>query len=252
MLLNDTYASFPTEVKKKPMGQSIFDDGGLVIRRGLLYLVYLKLKTLLHRKYLILARTHPRFAYSRNVCIEAALNGLCEQEILEQETLPGGRCYIDRWKLSSPLIKTEYLLATTILCVDIDHDLKMEATPGQEHLVDLTTRQRAIEVLKVSYRIWNQVTDRSEEAKKASAAIEFVLAKAGQLLDGSSRSHKALEHMQQEVQPYEMNGATKYGLLYDQVASWHARKTQDNASDAYLELNTVQLVRLTPNEGSSG
>lgn len=182
-LLRDTYANFPPSLHVKPMDQCMFDDPGDIIRRGLLKLVYWKLTVLLHRRYLLQARTDNRFAYSRKMCLDAAVETLLMQQMLDQETHPGGRMYQDRWKLSSPLIKQEFLLATTILCLDVDQDLKLEVTSGKHHLVDLDARNRALAVLEVSLGIWSDRFYRatSEEARKAIAAITLVLIKAGKI-----------------------------------------------------------------------
>jgi len=182
-LLRDTYAGFPPALHVKPLDQCMFDDAGDIVRRGLLKLVYWKLTVLLHRRYLLQARTDSRFAYSRKMCLDAAVETLLMQQMLDQETHPGGRMYQDRWKLSSPLIKQEFLLATTVLCLDVDQDLKLEATSGKQHLVDVEARSRALEVLQVSLGIWSDRFYRatSEEAKKAIAAITLVLTKAGKL-----------------------------------------------------------------------
>jgi hypothetical protein len=72
------------------------------------------------------------------------------------------------------------LLATTILCLDVYHDLKLAASPNQQYTADSVTNQREIAALSTSLTIWDIYKDTSDEARKAAAAIRIVLAKAGE------------------------------------------------------------------------
>jgi hypothetical protein len=57
----------------RPMMQSIMDTSDVIVRRLFLALLFHRAQCLLHRKYMIPARTEGRYAYSRTTCIEAAL-----------------------------------------------------------------------------------------------------------------------------------------------------------------------------------
>lgn len=89
----------PPGLQLRPMAKSITDHSDVVMRRIYLALLFHKAQCVLHRKYLLIARLDNRHAYSRQSCIEAALQILQHQSTLNQHTQLGGRLYRDRWKI---------------------------------------------------------------------------------------------------------------------------------------------------------
>jgi hypothetical protein len=147
------------------------------MRRIYVALLYQKARCVLHRKYVLPARTNSSFTYSRTTCLEAALQILQYQQILDQETQPGGRLHQDRWKVSS-VIKTDFLFATTILCLDLDHDI-LEISSLESP--DTSAIVVVIQVLTDSRQIWLRSSPSSREAKKAAQVIDAVLGKAQEM-----------------------------------------------------------------------
>jgi Fungal specific transcription factor domain len=120
--LHEARIAIPQALQLRPMTRSITDSGDVVMQRIYLALLFHKAQCVLHRKYLIPAHSNNQYAYSRKSCIDAALQTLQHQSTLNQETRPGGQLYQHRWKVSS-LINHDFLLATTILCLDLDRDM---------------------------------------------------------------------------------------------------------------------------------
>ena len=177
-LLDDTYKTISPGLHMQPMEKSIMDSPDIIMRRVWIALLFHKAKCILHRRYLLPARTEGRYTYSRTICIEAALHLLQFQSILDQETQAGGRLYQDRWKVSS-LIKQKFLLATTILCLAVDHEITAESSSeSQKYIPDTISSERVIEALNGSYLIWLQSSDSSKEAQKAAEVLRIVLGKA--------------------------------------------------------------------------
>jgi hypothetical protein len=176
--LQDTYNAIPAGLQWRLMAKSIMDPSALILARIFLVLLLHKAQCILHRKYLLLARTDSRYTYSRNACVEAALKLLELQTTLDQETQPGGRMYEFRWKISS-VVKQEFLLATTILCLEVHYDT---TTPSprepQQYPLDAHLKGRVMEALNGSYLIWLGSSGSSREAQKAAQALRIVLSKA--------------------------------------------------------------------------
>jgi hypothetical protein len=177
-VLEDYYENIPPGFKMRSMTQSIIDKPELIFQRVWIASLYFKSKCVLHRRYLRVGRVEKRCAYSRNACIDSALQILRLQKLLHEESLPNARLFQDRWRLT-PLIKQEYLLATAILCVDVYTDLELEMSPAdRKYPVDKQSRYRTLDALRIARSIWEQESRESLEAKKATSVLQLVLAKA--------------------------------------------------------------------------
>ena len=173
--LHETYQALPAGLQ---MTMSVTDGPVMIARRVFLVLLFHKAQCVLHRRYLLPARTDSRYTYSRTSCIEAALQILHYQSILKQESQPGGRFQRGRWTVSS-IVKQEFLLAVTILCLDLDQDITAEwSSESQQQLPDTKLRERVIQALKGSYVIWLESSKSSREAQKAAEVLGIVLGKA--------------------------------------------------------------------------
>ena len=177
-VLDDTYKKTPSWLHMRPMSKSIMDPPETIMRRVFVALVYYKVKCILHRKYLVPARTDNRYAYSRSTCIDAALQLLKCQAMLDEDTQAGGRLYHDRWKALS-FVNQEFLLAISILCLDLDYDInKGPFSTVQRNGRDLSRREEIVQALQSSYQIWLRSSDQSRESRKAVKVLQIVLGKA--------------------------------------------------------------------------
>jgi hypothetical protein len=87
-LLQEAHDSIPPSLQMRPVTSSITDPPGLILRRLNLDLLFYKARCMLHRKYLVPARSNPQFSYSRESCINAALAILQYQSVINQEVRP--------------------------------------------------------------------------------------------------------------------------------------------------------------------
>ena len=178
-VLHEARDAIPTGLQMRPIAKSLLDNPNAVMRRIYLALVFNKARCILHRKYLVAAHSNHLYSYSRQSCIDAALQMLELQSTLNQETHPGGRLYHDKWKVSS-LVNHDFLLATTILCLDLDHDMTMQPSiQRSKPTKESSKRDSIIQALHESYRIWLQSSRSSREARKAAEALRIVLGKGG-------------------------------------------------------------------------
>ncbi|KAF2185483.1 hypothetical protein K469DRAFT_665085 [Zopfia rhizophila CBS 207.26] len=172
-----------------------FTDSDADMRRLSLGLAFLRAKLMLHRPYLILGRTDSRYEYSRLSCIDAALEILEFQRTLDKEWRPSGKFWSFRWRFLavnwrlSSLVNHDFLLATTVLSLDLDKDLTspiMNTTDTNAEFSNSRprftsqrpTRAEVVEALSGAYYIWTQVSQKSREARKVATAVEIILRKA--------------------------------------------------------------------------
>ena len=177
-MLDDAHQSIPEWLRMRPMSQSIMDAPEAIIRRFYAAMIFHKSKCVLHRTHVLPGRTDRRYRYSRKTCLENALQILDLQQILDQETQVGGRIHQDRWKVSA-LLQVDFLLATTILCVDLDQG--PGTSSGDSSAEETEMRQRVIEALNNSHLIWLRSSNSSRDAQKAAQALRIVLGKAEML-----------------------------------------------------------------------
>jgi hypothetical protein len=152
------------------------DTPVLITQRIYVDLQYHKARCVLHRRHLVVAWKDNRYKSSRTVCIESALHILKYQTLLDQETQPGGRLHHDSWKVLA-IAKGELLLATTLLCLELDHYINAKVSPKPPGF-DTDIINVVMQALKDSYQIWSSSSDSSKEARKASEALQIILGKA--------------------------------------------------------------------------
>ncbi|KAF2709371.1 hypothetical protein K504DRAFT_502100 [Pleomassaria siparia CBS 279.74] len=166
-------------------------DSDVAMRKLYLRLNFLRAQLVLHRPYLLLGRTDTRYEYSRLVCLDAALESLKFQKILDEESRPGRLFWTAKWRLRSllwrlsSLVAHDFLLATTVLCLDLDRDLVSPLFVSAENIAHREkfktgppTRAEIIESLSISYEIWMRASERSREAQKIIATVDLMLRKA--------------------------------------------------------------------------
>ncbi|EFQ85942.1 hypothetical protein PTT_18965 [Pyrenophora teres f. teres 0-1] len=174
------------------------------LRRLYLSLAVLKAKLMLHRPYLKLGRTDAKYSYSRRVCLSVAMEMLRFQRMLDGDFKPGDKMGLRVWRVAtvgwymSSIVAQDFLLATTVLIIDLDEDLvspmsqTAQSARGELQLDgDAPTREEIIATLRSAYAIWTKASRRSQEAFKVAAAVKLVLSKADNSathVDGSPHS----------------------------------------------------------------
>ncbi|KAL1612338.1 hypothetical protein SLS60_000564 [Paraconiothyrium brasiliense] len=187
-VLRDTYEKIPASLKGLNMKDfDPFAEGAMSI--VILGLTFLKALEILHRPFLSLARDDSRYEYSRTACIDAALEILDIQHMMEVKSrdnkdLWGTKSmwWTSSWRLSS-LMSHDFLLATSMLVIDLDRDLAnpMPASqvPRERFKSGQPTRDEIISALTRAYAFWARLSPNSREARRVAAGAKHVLGKAG-------------------------------------------------------------------------
>lgn len=230
-ILREALEKIPLLLRPKPMASSVTDPPELIMSRLFLECLFHKGQLMLHQRFL--HRESPScnedaFAYSRMACVTAALGALEIQNILDEETRPGGQLRMMRWRVSS-ILNNIFLTATMVLC----SMLHRGRTLGKTNDI--------VRALKKARSVWLCASLGSQEANKAAKTVSFVLARAG---DG----HGMLGGKEIEVGSGEDGGTTRDNNGF---SGGHGKSRADSPSqrqDVWQYNNVVGLDIV----GSSG
>ncbi|PVI06460.1 hypothetical protein DM02DRAFT_552389 [Periconia macrospinosa] len=166
--LEDVHNSIPEGMRVRSLEESINDAPRLIMSRLNIELVYLKTKLLLHRIYLTAGQKDPRYAGSRKICVESAIEILNHHMTVFNACQPGGQLTTAWWYLSS-LQTYDYLLAAMVLSLEIHHLKASE--PSSPKCTEI------LQLLKVIYDIWSNHPNRFREVLRGAGILKFVLEK---------------------------------------------------------------------------
>lgn len=174
--------------------------------------VYSKAQCVLHRPYVVRARENPRFTYSRRTCIDSAMDLLQVQAVLHAETR-NGRLRSRQSRVSS-LSSADFLLAATIVSLDLYHGLSLQASgrpSGDTYTWGRERRDEMIAAIQLSKDIWDESLNESMEAWKASSVLGLMLGKLrASAAPGLENNAGAASF---EPQDEKQNAAMTLGLL---------------------------------------
>lgn len=186
-LLHQTRKTVPEFMLVRPLDECIGDVPALLIQRFGLAALYNKSRCVLHRRYLAEALPKREHDYSRQQCLDGALNLLEFQHIIWEACAPGNILSANAWFVSS-LAVHDYLLAAMVLYLVIQNEHYMNEdgehswhgpdgrSPSKEELKHLMRR---------SYDIWLNVSKNTAELRKTADTIAVMLARVGCPVDGA-------------------------------------------------------------------
>lgn len=172
-ILHEAAASVPQPLKMKSMTASITDSPQVIMSRLFVSHLFYKGQVMLHRRFVLMdlpSAGGDSLSYSRKACLDASLSMLQIQHTLDEETCPGGRLHMMRWRVSS-IINHQFLTATMILCSLLHR--------GQAS----NRKDEIIATLRSTRAIWMRGSSVSQEAKKAAETVNFVLVRTGETHD---------------------------------------------------------------------
>jgi hypothetical protein len=176
--LTQNYESLPAEQRIRNLDQA---SGNPVFTMVLAYdreFLYQKCRSVLHRRYLSVARSDSRFAYSRWTCLDAAATTIRLQYDVHAASQPGGLLAENRY-LKHSLIVHDALLAAMILCLELSYLLHASdngrqpaqvATPPQGF-----TKDQLLDILRTSRKIWEKQWNLSTEVHRCFRLISRML-----------------------------------------------------------------------------
>lgn len=173
--LQEAYAAIPDGLRVRSMELSITDPPVIIMARFNLELLYQKTRTVLHRKYLVVGQTDPRFAESRKICVDAAMHTLRHQDVIFHACQPGGQLHKVWWYMSS-LTTYDFLLASMVVCFELNYIRVEEASPEFKG-PPCPFVPEMIRLLKNTFDIWSNHPNRLSESCKAAKILGAMLNK---------------------------------------------------------------------------
>ncbi|KAI1756789.1 fungal-specific transcription factor domain protein [Xylaria castorea] len=170
--------ALPSSLKWDGLTSSLNVSSQTIIQRIWLEVIVQQLRIILHRKFLEPSRLHQQYGISRSACFNAAMKTLDFQRLVDEETQADGLLYQSRWRVSSAFINN-FLLATSILCVCLQNytdEQKEQLDNSGDGELESVYMTKIRQVLKTSQAIWSRQCASSREARKAVAALRYVLA----------------------------------------------------------------------------
>lgn len=172
--LEQTYAAVPIFMRVRPLEDRLMDPPFQIIQTYGIASLYQKSRCVLHRRFLVEKEPQKEHEYSRRTCLLAALALLEYQNSIFEATKPGGMLEHIGWFMLTLGIH-DFLLAAMIVYLVVQDDRYNEVGGDfdctQRDTV-LPNKQRLMDALKRSYRVWVEVGPNNPAAKKAPVVLE--------------------------------------------------------------------------------
>ncbi|KAF2192492.1 hypothetical protein K469DRAFT_731017 [Zopfia rhizophila CBS 207.26] len=173
--LKEAHDLVPDGMRVRPMEECITDPPVLIMSRFNIELLYQKTRVVLHRNFLTAGQSDPRFAESRRVCVDAALEILRYQNVIFHACQPGGQLNKVWWYMSS--INTyDFLLAAMILCLELNHLRTVESSPNFKGTPS-PKMPEMFRLLENAYGIWANHPNRFRESVRGAEILRAMLKK---------------------------------------------------------------------------
>ncbi|KAI1368173.1 fungal-specific transcription factor domain protein [Xylaria arbuscula] len=176
--INEARDALLSSLKWNGLASSLNVPSQMIIQRIWLEIIVLQLKIVLHKKFIDPSCLDHQ---SRSICFSAAMEILELQRLVDEETQIDGLLYQNRWRVSSAFTN-DFLLATSILCFYLKtHTEKRMKQPSnsEDGKIEETDIEKVKRSLTTSKDIWSRQCDSSREARKATAALHYVLGNTG-------------------------------------------------------------------------
>lgn len=191
--LVEAHELIPEGMRVRPMEDCITEPPVLIMSRFNIELLYQKTRIVLHRNYLTAAQTDIRFAESRSICLDAALETLRYQNVIFHACQPGGQLNKVWWYMSS-LNTYDFLLASMILCLELNH---LQTT-------DINSPKIAelLELLENTHGIWANNPNRFRESARGAEILKAMLKKYSERAEShASKSNAKTDVLEQCMSP---------------------------------------------------
>ena len=150
--LEEAKANIPGALQFQALELCVTEDPESLMCRFNLELLYLKTKTVLHRRFMVATATQAAESYSRECCIGSAMKTLRHHQEIYQASSPGGQLESVSWYMCS-IGTHDFLLASMIICVELSRQLNEQSDPATDKIA---TRGDMIAALEASKRVWEE------------------------------------------------------------------------------------------------
>ena len=206
--LETARAAVPPLLQMPEDCETVTDPAEQLMCRFNLDLMFMKVKMVLHRRYMLTPLTQLTseeqrlgIGRSRKICIESGLRALQHHHRIYAATQPGGQLETVKWYMGA-LSTHDFLLAAMIICLELSRQISYEDSRVEVMAHYCPHRAAMLEALEKSHSIWSETSkDKgrtvqfqgkddvssgeavSDEVAKASRAMEVMLRKVKARLD---------------------------------------------------------------------
>src|SRR3569833_99745 len=178
-LLEEKWRDIPSFMKARPLEECVTDLPIQVVHRFGIASLYQKSRCVLHRRYLVEAAPRKEHEYSRRACLEAALALLDYQDTIYRAAQPGGMLSQNGWFITG-LAMHDFLLAAMIVYLVVQNESYSEVGGNYDWMTQdtpLPDKEKLVDLLRRSRRIWLDVADEKPAVKKAADILDVMLRK---------------------------------------------------------------------------
>jgi hypothetical protein len=147
-------AAIPPGLQFQDLDLCITEDPDSLMCRFGLDLLGLKVKTVLHRRFMVATASQPAVTYSRISVISSAMKTLKHHQTVYLASSPGGQLESASWYRFS-IGTHDFLLASMIICLELARQLNKQPDPETDKIA---TREDMIAALEASKQIWEEAS----------------------------------------------------------------------------------------------
>jgi hypothetical protein len=174
-------AAMPPGLQFQDLQLCLVEDPESLMCRFGLDLLCLKIKVVLHRRFMVATASQAAVPYSRISVIGSAMRTLEHHRTIYRASCPGGQLESVSWYMCS-IGTYDFLLASMIICLELAHQLNKQPDPETDKIA---TREDMIAALEASKQIWEEAgkevyfsepafgTSRSDQAVDNTAVTEI-------------------------------------------------------------------------------
>lgn len=167
--LEEAHNQVPEGMRVRPIQECVTDSPVLIMGRYNIELLYLKTKLVLHRNFINAGQTDPKYAESRKICVDSAVEILRYHVIIFHACQPGGQLNKVWWYMSS--IQTfDFLLAAMVICLELNH-LRNIGDTSSEKVSEMLSR------LHSTHDIWANHPNRFRDSVRGAEILRAMLKK---------------------------------------------------------------------------
>lgn len=160
----EVQASIPSALRFESLGLYVTDNPEFLMCRYNLELLFLKTKTVLHRRFMVPTGGQQVEPYSRECCIGSAMNTLRHHQDIYRASQPGGQLESVSWYMCS-IGTHDFLLASMIICLELARQLNQ---PPGSVIGEIATRKDMIAALEASKRVWEKTSAEVDNIREPS------------------------------------------------------------------------------------
>lgn len=195
--LEEAHGLISEGMRVRPLEDCITDSPVLIMSRYNIELLYQKTRIILHRNFVTAGQSDARYAESRKICLDAALETMRHQNNIFHACQPGGQLNKVWWYMAS-LNTYDFLLSAMVLCLELNHLQTTE--PSSPRIPEL------LGVVENTHNIWANHPNRFRETVRGAEILSAMLKKCYGQVDP-----QALSQMANLV---EVNPSKSVNILY--------------------------------------